>query len=1265
MLIGSLRTRGRPATAGIPAAAGVAAAAGPPQPLFRAFQELPEKEVDAQYLRLRQRKQIEQIPEAIITNTELAVYSWEEIEKISVMEIKNSETEGKDSLNDSRLGAVGARCSTCIKQNCEGHYGRYKFKERIYNPKLIGYVAKILTIICPGCGRLKFDREYLEQKGLLRISPLQRIDILADKHANSAICSRATRPEAGQGPIARCSIINEFYKAPKQSSFIHRYRGKKVGSDFVNLFAEDAYKMLADIPREDLNLLGFLADVHPKDFILTGILVIPPTARPPRYQDGKAIQNRITEMYIKIFTANNALGHANSVLDKEQKLQALQNSYAELIDTKISNGPVGGPRGKDYKSIFEQINGKKGLMRYGVMGRRANYCARTVIGPDPTLKFGEISIPQVWAPILTVRETVQSYNIGRLTNLLRLETPHIVTIIPGSGRRAGSELKVGHHNAPKVLHIGDQVERWLQDGDYVMFNRQPTLHKQSQMVGRVVLRSALKIGLHLAYSTPQGADFDGDEENINALRTWGATAEGITLMNATNCIMSAQQNKPIMGLVMDSLIGAYRLSDPTLRVREEDISDLLMNITNSQDLSSLNERLALFNINPLSGRALISALFPANFSYTKGDVLIRKGVLVKGLLGKEHLLTTHRSIIQELYHDPEFGPDRTADFITDATFLFDKAATLYNNSVGLDDCLIGNPEIADLLSREFEQIRSEVADLENIVTTSASEATFKERRIRNAVDQIKSIGRTVVEKVAVIPTRLVKEFNLTVRAAGSNFDGHDLPPITNINDYKAVLGSLSFSDEKMAKALERLLQQPYTEETKQIAQAMTLHSRLDRITFQDPRVDATLADTKYLDNADATSVTVLKNRQSNLAAWVRARDMVINKLWAIIYSMDLTAAGPTSGSGGSVTTVLNDIHKQILRMEAANSIYGWVVDLDGTRANSGFTSQRVGIAKYIRGELIRRELRQLIDQLATVDTNTTYDRMRELYKQLIAFAPALEDGAPPGLNAFTVATDVGSGAKASLANFAQVSTAVGQIFYKSERIAPQLANYTKCLSTYDADDPSISSRGFCESSYGVGLTPEETWNNFVAGRDALLDTALRTSVTGELQRELAKVIGENVVAAFDGSMRSPATGPIVTKQPLNAGRDLLYQTVYGTDGFDAKELMKVSVPGFDELAFFADPAAIADKINAKFGWVPKAAVRPVTTKAPQSRIEVIAGAPPVYDTTDLLPQRSPYGLTGGAPAITLESLGIVPVVGKPVATVTIDLTKQGEEVSFD
>lgn len=69
------------------------------------------------------------------------------------------------------------------------------------------------------------------------------------------------------------------------------------------------------------------------------------------------------------------------------------------------------------------------------------------------------------------------------------------------------------------------MERHIRDGDLVIFNRQPTLHKMSMMGHRVKVLPWSTFRMNLSCTSPYNADFDGDEMNLHVPQSMETRAE--------------------------------------------------------------------------------------------------------------------------------------------------------------------------------------------------------------------------------------------------------------------------------------------------------------------------------------------------------------------------------------------------------------------------------------------------------------------------------------------------------------------------------------------------------------------------------------------------------------------------------------------------------------------------------------------------------------------------------------------------------------------
>jgi DNA-directed RNA polymerase II subunit RPB1 len=112
----------------------------------------------------------------------------------------------------------------------------------------------------------------------------------------------------------------------------------------------------------------------------------------------------------------------------------------------------------------------------------------------------------------------------------------------------------------KYLSYGTIVERNLEDGDYVLFNRQPTLHRMSMMAHRVKVLPYNTFRLNLSVCSPYNADFDGDEMNMHVPQSLQTIAELKHIAHVSKQVIAPKNNAPVMGIVQDSLLGIYLLT---------------------------------------------------------------------------------------------------------------------------------------------------------------------------------------------------------------------------------------------------------------------------------------------------------------------------------------------------------------------------------------------------------------------------------------------------------------------------------------------------------------------------------------------------------------------------------------------------------------------------------------------------------------------------------------------------------------------------------
>ncbi|MCO5599891.1 hypothetical protein L7F22_053998 [Adiantum nelumboides] len=204
----------------------------------------------------------------------------------------------------------------------------------------------------------------------------------------------------------------------------------------------------------------------------------------------------------------------------------VQYHCATYMDNDIAGIPQAMQKsGRPVKSIRARLKGKEGRLRGNLMGKRVDFSARTVITGDPNLELDQVGVPKSIARNLTYPEKVTPYNISYLSELVRNgpnEWPGAKYVVRDTGERI--DLKY-NRRADMALQFGWTVERHLKDGDYVLFNRQPSLHKMSMMSHRVKLMDFSTFRLNLSVTPPYNADFDGDEMNLHVPQSEETRAE--------------------------------------------------------------------------------------------------------------------------------------------------------------------------------------------------------------------------------------------------------------------------------------------------------------------------------------------------------------------------------------------------------------------------------------------------------------------------------------------------------------------------------------------------------------------------------------------------------------------------------------------------------------------------------------------------------------------------------------------------------------------
>ncbi len=497
-----------------------------------------------------------------------SLLSPEQIKKLSSAKIVTPELYDIDGfpvdggLMDLRLGAIdpGVRCRTCGKRlkECPGHPGSIELARPVFHIKYIQLIEHCLRSFCPSCGKLTLSEE--KQK---IYTPSER----AKKARDAKRCPH-------------CNESIERIKLEKPSTFM---AGKRRISPI------EVRDRLVKIPDEELKKTAINPRTARPEWAVISLLLVPSvTVRPSiTLEEGTRSEDDLTHKLSDIIRANQRLwenlnaGAPEVII--EDLWDLLQYHITTFFDNNISRIPPARHRsGQPLKTITERIKGKEGRIRANLAGKRVNYSARTVVSPDPYLKINEVGIPLEIAKVITVLESVTSTNIEFMKEIIRKgdKYPGANYIIrpDGKRKRISEDLK---EEICTELQPEYKVERHLRDGDIVLFNRHPTLHKQGLMAHYVKVLPDRTFKLHPASAQPYNADYDGDEMNIHSPQTEEAYSEAKILLDINNNIISSKNNLNLVGIISDAVTGAYLLGKDELDKSEADQLLYAIGVANS------------------------------------------------------------------------------------------------------------------------------------------------------------------------------------------------------------------------------------------------------------------------------------------------------------------------------------------------------------------------------------------------------------------------------------------------------------------------------------------------------------------------------------------------------------------------------------------------------------------------------------------------------------------------------------------------------------
>jgi len=547
--------------------------------------------------------------------------------------------------------------------------------------------------------------------------------------------------------------------------------------------------------------------------ILTVLPVPPPPVRPSISVDGTGQGMRgEDDLTYKLGDIIRANGRVQECIQEGSPAHVLAEFEALVqyhVATYMDNDANGVPQamqksGRPLKTIRGRLKGKEGRLRGNLMGKRVDFSARTVITGDPNLSLDQVGVPRSIARTLTYPEVVTKFNISKLTALVRNgpnQHPGANYVIKADGVRL--DLKHNKNLDDLRLQYGWKVERHIDDDDVIIFNRQPSLHKESMMGHRVKVMPYSTFRLNLSVTSPYNADFDGDEMNLHVPQSDETRAEVQNLCMVPKQIVSPQKNQPLMGIVQDTLLGIYKMTRRDNFLPLEQVMNILMWVP---DWDGIVPEPAILKPRPLwSGKQIVSMTIAKEVNIVRKDgeskpepfndlkdtsLLIMGGELILGAVTKKIVGASAGGIIHIIFN--EISSDAAVKFFNACQRVVNWWLLYHGFSFGVGDT-IPDPKTSEAIAEAVAKAKKNVEEVIELATKDALEpapgmtirGTF-ESKVQKFLNEGREGGGTAAQGS-------LKDFNNVVQTVVSGSKGSTV----NISQMVALVGQQAVEGQRI------------------------------------------------------------------------------------------------------------------------------------------------------------------------------------------------------------------------------------------------------------------------------------------------------------------------------------------------------------------------------------------------------------------------------------------------------------------------------------
>ena len=754
-----------------------------------------------------------------IIGIQFGMLSPEEIRK-GVVEVVSKDTyinnkEVPGGLFDPRMGVLG-HGSVCPTDgltyiNTPGYFGYIELARPVFFIQHIKDIMSILKCVCFKCSKLLISKE--DNKHVINMKASDRWSYVYKKCSGINRCGEATELGCGCKQPDKikleemATIIATWENLGKTDAFtgveMLTVLESPEKSQFTMRFtAEIVLKIFKRISDEDVNFMGFSPIWSRPDWMVCQVLpVAPPSVRPSVKQDAnQRSEDDLTHIYGHIIKTNKDLEErisnnaAPHVVDGLTKV--LQYFVAMIANNKVKGAvPMAQRSGRPLQCITDRLNSKNGRIRGNLMGKRVDFSARSVITGDPNLSAKQLGVPKKVAMNLTKPVVVNDRNRNFLTKLVQ-NGPDVYPGAKNLEKKNGDTISLRYRDRMSIrLENGDVVHRHMMDGDPVLFNRQPSLHRMSMMCHIAkIMEKGDTFRMNVCDTKPYNADFDGDEMNMHMPQNVLSETELRHLAAIPYQIISPSSNAPIIGIYQDSMLGTYRFTRPDIEFSPREAMNILMGFSRV-DVASLagKKKITSFDIlsqitPPLTLKTKTKQYDDKADDYaTSNNVLeILNGKYVRGQM----IASTVKSVLNRVCND--FGHLACSDYIDDLQQVITEYMKTSAYSVGVSD-LISDKRTTDEILQVIAAKKAEVQQLTDKIHLGIFENKTGNANSVEYENQVKGILNKATDQTGTIAKKSLDANNRFLIMVASGSKGN----MVNISQMISCLGQQSVDGKRV------------------------------------------------------------------------------------------------------------------------------------------------------------------------------------------------------------------------------------------------------------------------------------------------------------------------------------------------------------------------------------------------------------------------------------------------------------------------------------